>query len=249
MLFEDQTKGQEGNQTQQNSNQEDWLSKIVEAKGESFKDPQVLAKSKLESDKYITELERQIKELREDLNKEETSKKLLEELQSRRQNPTNANSVPTTGGPNPSNTQPEISEDVIKRLVEQTLTARENQNTAAQNTKIVQEQLLERYGTEAKTFVENKAKELGITMERLSGLASESPTAFMTLLGESKPEPKPIVSGTINTSSTSFTTPTERNWAYYQKLRRENKPLYFSPQTQKQMMSDKMRLGDKFGNS
>lgn len=42
MLFEDQTKGQDGNQTQQTQTQEDWLAKIVEVKGEAFKDPQVL---------------------------------------------------------------------------------------------------------------------------------------------------------------------------------------------------------------
>ena len=59
MLFEDQTKGQDGNQTQQTQTQEDWLAKIVEVKGEAFKDPQVLAKSKLESDNYIKQLEGQ----------------------------------------------------------------------------------------------------------------------------------------------------------------------------------------------
>lgn len=247
MLFEDQTKGQDGNQNQQTQTQEDWLAKIVEVKGEAFKDPQVLAKSKLESDNYIKQLESQLTELRTELSKEEAAKKLLAELESRRQAP-NANSLPKQGETNPSDTKPELSEDVIQRLVEETLSKRETTQTAKQNAKMVQDQLVQKYGTEAKTHVEKKAQELGMSFERLSALAAESPTAFMSLIGEPKPEYKPPVSGTINTAAGNFNNPAEKNWAYYQNLRKTNKQLYFDPKTQQQMMQDKMRLGDRFGN-
>ena len=247
MLFEDQTKGQDGNQTQQTQTQEDWLAKIVEVKGEAFKDPQVLAKSKLESDNYIKQLESQLTDLRTELSKEEAAKKLLAELESRRQAP-NANSLPKQGETNPSDTKPELSEDVIQRLVEETLSKRETTQTAKQNAKMVQDQLVQKYGTEAKTHVEKKAQELGMSFERLSALAAEAPTAFMSLIGEPKPEYKPPVSGTINTAAGNFNNPTEKNWAYYQNLRKTNKQLYFDPKTQQQMMQDKMRLGDRFGN-
>ena len=247
MLFEDQTKGQDGNQNQQNQTNEDWLAKIVEVKGEAFKDPQVLAKSKLESDNYIKQLESQLTELRSELSKEEASKKLLAELQGRRQDP-NATPAPKQGETNPSDTKPVLSEDVIQRLVEETLSKREQTNTAAQNTKMVQDQLQQKYGTEAKAHVEKKAQELGMSFDRLSALAAESPTAFMTLIGEPKPEFKPPVSGTINTAAGNFNNPTERNWEYYQNLRRTNKQLYFNPKTQQQMLQDKIRLGDRFGN-
>lgn len=237
MLFEEtQTTGQETTQTQ---TQEDWLAKVVEAKGESFKDVQVLAKSKLESDKYIKSLEDQLKQLREDSIKQDYASKLLEQLQSKAQAPVTTQ----------SDTKPEISEDVIKSLVEQTLTNREKQNTSEQNLRIVQEELTGKYGTEAKSKVEAKARELGLTLERLSDLASESPTAFLSLLGE-KPtkDYKPVVQGSLNTSAAQFQAPLERDWSYYQKLRRENKALYYSPKTQQQLMQDKVRLGDKFGN-
>jgi hypothetical protein len=42
-------------------------------------------------------------------------------------------------------------------------------------------------------------------------------------------------------------TSTERNFDYYQKLRRENRNLYYSAKTQQQMFEDKSRLGEKFG--
>jgi hypothetical protein len=247
MLFEDQTKGQDGNQTQQTQTQEDWLAKIVEVKGEAFKDPQVLAKSKLESDNYIKQLESQLTDLRTELSKEDTAKKLLAELQSRRQDP-NANSVPKQGETNPSDTKPVLSEDVIQRLVEETLSKREQANSAQQNAKLVQDQLTQKYGTEAKAHVEKKAQELGMSFDRLSALAAESPSAFMTLIGEPKTEFKAPVQGTINTAAGNYSNPSERNWDYYQNLRRTNKTLYFNPKTQQQMMQDKMRLGDRFGN-
>ena len=247
MLFEDQTKGQDGNQNQQTQTQEDWLAKIVEVKGEAFKDPQVLAKSKLESDNYIKQLESQLTELRTELSKEEAAKKLLAELESRRQAP-NANSLPKQGETNPSDTKPELSEDVIQRLVEETLSKRETTQTAKQNAKMVQDQLVQKYGTEAKAHVEKKAQELGMSFDRLSALAAESPSAFMTLIGEPKTEFKAPVQGTINTAAGNYSNPSERNWDYYQNLRRTNKTLYFNPKTQQQMMQDKMRLGDRFGN-
>lgn len=235
MLFEQtQTTGQTTAETQTT---EDWLAKVVETKGESFKDVQVLAKSKLEADRYIKSLEDQLKQLREETVKADYAEKVLATLQSKAQAP-----ATTT-----SDTKPEISEEVIKSLVEQTLTQREKQNTAEQNVSKVQQELMAKYGTEAKAHVERRAAELGMSLERMSALAAESPTAFMTLLGEpTKKDSKPLTQGSLNTASFQAN-PADRDWNYYQNLRRTNKALYYNPKTQQQMMQDKMRLGDKFG--
>lgn len=235
MLFEQtQTTGQTTAETQTT---EDWLAKVVEIKGESFKDVQVLAKSKLEADRYIKSLEDQLKQLREETVKADYAEKVLATLQSKAQAP-----ATTT-----SDTKPEISEEVIKSLVEQTLTQREKQNTAEQNVSKVQQELMAKYGTEAKAHVERRAAELGMSLERMSALAAESPTAFMTLLGEpTKKDSKPLTQGSLNTASFQAN-PADRDWNYYQNLRRTNKALYYNPKTQQQMMQDKIRLGDKFG--
>jgi hypothetical protein len=235
MLFEQtQTTGQTTTETQTT---EDWLAKVVETKGESFKDVQVLAKSKLEADRYIKSLEDQVKQLREETVKSDYAEKILATLQSKAQAPT-----ATT-----SDTKPEISEEVIKSLVEQTLTQREKQSTADQNVSKVQQELMAKYGTEAKAYVERRAAELGMSFERMSALAAESPSAFMALLGEpTKKDSKPLTQGSLNTASFQAN-PADRDWNYYQDLRRKNKALYYNPKTQQQMMQDKMRLGDKFG--
>ena len=247
MLFQDQTTGQTTNPAQQTQTNEDWLAKVVEVKGEQFKDVQVLAKSKLESDKYIEELQRQLKELREDSTKQDYAQELLNQLQNKGASTTKADPV-VNGGTSQSDTKPGFSEDVIKSLVEQTLTQREKQNTAAQNTDIVRNELVSKYGTEAKAHVERKAAELGMSYDRLSELAQESPNAFFTLIGEPKKEFRPLTQGSINTSSPSLQVTADRDFKFYQDLRRKDKKLYYSPSTQQQMFKDKQRLGERFGN-
>lgn len=252
MLFsEDQTMGQNTNQTQQTQTTEDWLAKVVEAKGENFKDVQVLAKSKLDADNYIKQLEEQLAKAREDMSKQDYAAKLLEQLQNKGAASTTANPVApkdNNSGSNPSDTKPVISEDIIKALVEQTLTQREKESTASQNIQTVQAELQTKYGTGAKDHVLAKAKELGMTYDRLSEIASESPTAFFTLIGEPKKEFKPLTQGTINTAAGTFSAPSNRDWNYYENIRKTNKKLYYDPKTQQQMFQDKMRLGDRFGN-
>lgn len=249
MSIFDQTTGQQTTEATTPQTTEDWLAKVVQVKGESFKDIQTLAKSKLESDNYIKSLEDQLKELREELSKEAAAKKLLDQLQNKAPTTTNGNTAtPNISGTDPSETKPVVSEEFLKALVDKTLTEREQVNTAKQNAQLVVQQLAQKYGTEAKSVVEKKAQALGMSLSRLEELAQESPNAFFALIGEPQTQTNPVVKGTINTQSVSMQVPVERDWNYYQKLRRENKSLYYSPKVQQQLFQDKMRLGDKFGN-
>ena len=248
MLFQDQTTGQTNDQATPPQTTEDWLAKVVETKGESFKDVQVLAKSKLESDTYIKNLESQLADLRKDLDQKDYAKELLDQLQNKAPVSTNGNPANLNSGTKTSDTKPELSEDLIKALVERTLTEKENSRTANQNAEVVRNELVSKYGTEAKAVVEKKALELGMTYKRLEEIASESPTAFFALVGEPKKDWKPLVTGSINTSAASMQAPSTRDWNYYQKMRKENPKIYRTPQVQQQLMKDKMVLGDKFGN-
>ena len=86
-----------------------------------------------------------------------------------------------------------------------------------------------------------------MSIDRLRDIAAESPNAFFALIGENKRPVDPIVSGSVRTEGLSMQPSTERNFDYYQKLRRENRNLYYSAKTQQQMFEDKARLGEKFG--
>ncbi len=243
---------QEGQAPQMTAEQqESYLAKLVATKGENWKDPEVLAKGKLEADGYIKNLEDQLKQMREDIQKQDYAKTLLEELQNKATSPTNVKSVvannDNNGGTNTDgNTPPQVSEDILKSLVERTLTERERDSTVKQNLAFVDQELEKTYGTEAPAVVQKKAQELGLSVQRLQELASESPNAFFNLIGEPKKPFQPIVQGSVRTEGVNMQSSSERNFDYYQKLRRENKSLYYTPKVQREMMADATRLGGKW---
>jgi DNA polymerase III alpha subunit (gram-positive type) len=237
-------------QTQpETSPQESYVQKLVEAKGENWKDPEVLAKGKLEADGYIKTLEDQLAQMREDMKKQDYQAQILEQLQNKATESTAVNNeVPNNNGDiNTQNTTASVDEETLKSLVEQTLTQREKDNTVQQNLSQVDKELESSFGTEAAATVQKKAQELGMSMDRLRDIAAESPSAFFTLIGQPQKTFSPMVQGSVRTEGVNMQASTERDWSYYQKLRRENRNLYYSPKVQQQMFQDKARLGEKFG--
>ena len=178
------------------------------------------------------------------------AKDLLEQLQNKAADPTNAkNAMPNndTGGTSEGNTNPSLSEEDLKSLVERTLTERDKDSVVKQNLNLVNNEMEKSYGTDASTKIQNKAKELGLTLERMQEIAAESPTAFFNLIGEPKKDFRPMVEGSVRTEGVNMQASNERDWSYYQNLRRDNRSLYYSPKIQRQLMEDKSRLGGKFG--
>ena len=253
MVFTDESPTKETDQTEQTQEdtqtQESYLQKLVQAKGENWSNPEVLAKGKLEADGYISNLESQLTELREELNKQDYSKTLLDQLHEQAADPTTAKlgEPSNNSSTNSQNTTASLSEDDLKSLVEKTLTEREKGTALANNLSLVDQELEKSFGTEAKTKVANKAKELGMSMERMREIAAESPQAFFSLIGEPEKTFSPMVQGSVRTEGVNMQNSTERDFSYYQKLRRENRNLYYSAKTQQQMFQDKDRLGEKFG--
>ena len=237
---------------QETQPQASYLQKLVETRGENWKDPEVLAKGKMEADAYIKNLEDQLSQMRDDLGKQDYAAKLLQQLEGRASASTTdkplESNTNTSGTVTEGHTNLAVSENDLKSLVEKTLTERELQATANQNISAVDSKLQDMYGTEASKVLLNKSKELGISLERMQNLASESPSAFFTLLGEKQESFKPMTQGSVRTDGVAMQSSAQRDWSYYQKLRRENRNEYYSPKVQQQLMEDKMRMGDKFGN-
>ena len=236
--------------TESTQPQDSFVQKLVEAKGENWKNPEVLAKGKLEADGYIQELETQLNSMREDLSKQDYAKTLLDQLQNKAAESTTANTVTpknNIGDTSDGNTNPNLSEEDLKSLVERTLTERDKDSVVKQNLNLVNEEMEKSYGTDASAKIHDKAKELGLTIERMQEIAAESPTAFFNLIGELKKDFKPMVQGSVRTEGVNMQASSERDWSYYQNLRRDNRSLYYTPKIQRQLMEDKNRLGGKFG--
>tara|TARA_Y100000992_G_scaffold301080_1_gene271122 strand:- start:10715 stop:11482 length:768 start_codon:yes stop_codon:yes gene_type:complete len=254
MVFTDNTATTQDNQNNESQGQatptqESFLDKLVQAKGENWRDPETLAKGKLEADGYIKNLEDQLASMREDIKKQDYQNEILTQLQ----NKATETSAVKTEEPNDNtsvntqNTTGAVNEEDLKSLVEKTLNQRELQAKVQTNLQYVDKELEGSFGTEAKAQIEKKATELGMSVDRLRDIAAESPNAFFALIGENKRPTDPMVSGSVRTEGVSMQPSTERDFNYYQKLRRENRNLYYSAKTQQQMFDDKSRLGDKFG--
>lgn len=229
---------------------ESFVAKLVQARGEKWGDPEVIAKGKLEADEHIKALEELNKKLQEDLSKQDFAADLLKQLQTKDATTTSGTPVGSNSdsGTDQNDTSSKVSEDQIKSLVEQTITERDKQATVTQNINTVQDKLKELYGTEGNKVVQEKAKQLGISLSRMEELASESPNAFFSLLGEAPKRTQDFTKSTIRSDGVVSNTSGERTWQWYQELRKSNKDLYYSSKTQKQMLEDKKRLGDRFGN-
>ena len=231
--------------------QESFLQKLVEAKGDNWKDPEVLAKGKLEADGYIKNLEDQIAQMREDMKKQDYQAQILEQLQNKAAETTTAQTaMPNDNGSTETqNTTASLSENDLESLVEKTLVKREQDSVIKQNLSQVDQELVNSFGTEAEATVRKKAEELGMSLSRLRDIAAESPTAFFSLIGQPQKTFSPMVQGSVRTEGVNMQASNTRDWNYYQKLRRENPNQYYSPKVQQQLIQDRMNMGDKFGNT
>ena len=240
----EQTTATTPGQTTDEANQ-DYVKKLVEAKGETWQDPQAIAKGYLSSQEYIAQLEAQTKELKEDLSKQDYAKTLLEQLQEKGAAP-QAKPVEQEGT-GQENTTPSFSQDELKSLVAATLDERTAEQKAHANLQAVDSKLTELYGDKAESVVTAKGQELGLSKQRMEQLAAEAPDAFFRLISEQAPEQKAAVPrSALNTSADSFNTPSRRNFQYYQDIRKKDPKTYYSNSIQQQIMKDRLELGDSF---
>jgi hypothetical protein len=157
-----------------------FVERLVASKGEQWNDPEVIAKGKVEADDHIKSLEQQLKDLREDLGKQDYSKQLLETLQQSKAQGTPPAAVVQEG------TQPAVTPveaETIESLVAQALQKRETIATAESNLALANASMVETFGTEAAATVQAKANELGMSLDSLRALAAQSPAAFASLIG------------------------------------------------------------------
>lgn len=227
--------------SEEKSNHDSFLDRLVSEKGEQWKDPEALAKSHFHAQARIKELEEKVNGYSE----QDYAKTLLEQLQAKQapevvtpQTPEVAK-APSDAGPEDTN---RLSPEDVESLLEKALTKREKATT-------VEVALRDKFGDNANVVVHNKAKELGLSIKKMQEIAEDSPQAFLRLVGEpEKMETNKNFDSTFNSSSDfNSGNSTERNSAYYAKLRRSDRKTY--DRLQVQMFDDRVRLGDKFYNT
>lgn len=232
----------EGQNAQTN---ESFVAQLV-GEGKKFRDLEALAKGKLEADRHIGEITKTLDELRAELAKQDYAKSLLESMN--KGSETRAEQ-PTPNNPSPSNTENTTqSASDLESLVEKVITEKERNRTVAQNIAVVGEEMEKQFGDKASQILKTKSAELGMSLDRLKEIAAESPTAFFQLIGVSanrKPQVSTAPQSTIRSENFNPNSQ-DRDFEYYQKLRKENRTLYYSPKIQNMMLQDRERLGSRF---
>ena len=144
-------------------------------------------------DNHIAQLEAEAQVLAEMARENETLKQTLERLKGNTMNEEKPNSRPAESGG--------LSEEAVNEIVERKLTGRQQTEAAINNVKRVQTTLVSRFGSEAaaQQAIIARAKELGVSTEKLKLDSAQSPDYVLALFGNSTHVPAPNT-GTVNLS-------------------------------------------------
>lgn len=145
------------------------------------------------SQEYISKLENENAQFKEEVKKVET----LEETIKRLSGNNNNNEKPNPQTVDEGGRSVEAAEELVAKILEKKLGERDAVNTAISNVKRVDETLTKKYGDKASEIVVAKAKALGTTPAALKELAAQNPNLVLELFGSSSATPSPN-NGSVN---------------------------------------------------
>lgn len=229
----------------------DWVSEYV-GEGKKFKDVSDLARGKAHSDAFIHRLQKEQEELRKELNTRIKLEEFMDRMNS--QNSSGANqSTQTDGQGNQSNgtASNATSTPDIEQLIEERLAQREAEARAKQNLEISRQKLQEALGQDYQAELEARTESLGLSKEFVANLAKTQPKALFALLGIDGSQKKnddifAAPRGSVNTSGLGQNVNNEKNWAHYEKIRKQNPAVYWSTQVQNEIHRQAAKLGERF---
>lgn len=209
-----------------------------------FKSVEDLARGKHESDQFISRLQAELEGLRTELKTRTTVEELINKRPTEPSTPPAANQGQE--GEKPASA---LTADQIEELLSRKLTEHESARTAAQNLQLAKAKLQEAFGAAYVAKLDEASQALGMTRDELNKLAATRPQAFLRLVGadaQRPSEPDLFVPPTSGTQAPTKGASTERNKAFYDRIRQANPSEYWSPKVQNQMHNDALRLGERF---
>jgi len=231
-------------QTDDQSGTDDYVKQLVELKGETFQDPQAMAKALIAANKHIDRVEAENADMKTNSQKADWAQEVISLMKEGQQAPATP-AVPTNTEGTPVATPAPSTEDV-QSLIEQTITAREKDASASQNLQLVDAKMTELFGTEAAATLKERSAAVGMSVSRLQDLAKESPTAFFALIGEGAQKNTNVVPQSQVNSAGFNSNSGRKNWAYYQKLRKDDAKTYRTPAVQNEIVKERLAQGEKF---
>lgn len=223
------------------SNLDDWV-----GEGKKFGTVEDLVKSYAHSQSHIEKIERSYKDLEADLGSRLTVEEMFNKLQ------TTDQATQDTTGESQGSGEETTSFETLTKQVETSIDSKFNEFRSKleqdRNEELVSNTLKQRFGDEASSKLEAKARELGRSMQEVQTLARQDPKLFLSMFPE-KPSGSGQMTqtGSVSTEHANFSSSkSTRNHAYWTKLRRENPRDYYTPKMQNLLQSDAVEQGDEF---
>lgn len=213
--------------------------------GKKFKTIEDLARGKMESDKFIAQMQREQQELREELNKRLTVEEVLAKIEERQK----ASKSAASEDDDTESYTPEGNRGVdlsaIEKLVESKFNEAQSMADQRRNMQSVKNIMRERFGSNYVRVMEEKLEELGVGKDWANGLAATQPKAFLSLMGTPSKPPGDVTSPP-QTQVRSTTSTGHKTFADFEKLRKEDPARYFSKDVQMEMHRLALANPDEF---
>ncbi len=218
-----------------------------------YKDDKALARSKVEGDQHISQLERELSGIRDELKSRIDMETLVTELKELStqdvkpvEDPSNLENQ-TLNEPAKTEQTPEQIEQLVDALV----TKREDTNRLQRNLSEVTEKLATLWGDKSEESWIKLRDELNMSEQELRDFASNKPAAILKLAGNVEPKPDPkndSLFSTGNVQSTSFvnTNTGVRNMAYFDQIKRSDPKKYWSKEIQVEMHKEAQQQQEDF---
>lgn len=226
-----------------------YLEQLV-GEDKKFKSQEDLAKGKIESDRYISELSQQLEESREELKKRTTLEEFITKMDERKIVPPNTPEAPPREEPGQQNDSPFDTEEKLNELLNKRLNDMQKQGVAKNNLDTALSKMDEMWGVDAQLELHKKAKEIGISTADLKKYAEDQPSVFYSLIGATPTQSlKPTqqhMNPSIDTQKLPSGDDNAKNYAYYEKIRKENPDEY--RRLSVEMHKEAMGQGEDFYN-
>jgi hypothetical protein len=226
-----------------NVNQGDPLSTLV-GEGKKYKTVEDLARSRLEADGFIEKLKVENAALREAITSEVDPNEVLKRIEAKLNAKGSENAANRQS--NQSQTAP-LSEERVLEL----LGKREREQQQARNKQSFDAAATKAFGEKTAEVLASRLGELGMNKEMFDSLAVANPQAALRILGVKDS----VGSGGLEPSVTTEAYLSDqnkgevKNFAYFEKLRRELKEGYYVPEIQREVFKARKELGEKFWKS
>ncbi len=227
----------------------DAILQTLVGEGKKYKTEADLARAAIYKDNHIKRIEEENRKLREATMEAKTTNEILQALKAQQNKEDtsngNDNSRSRSESENGNNQAPSLTVDEVAERVVAALEAKTTKKTQEENLAYVKNELVKNFGPEYPSVIRQKANELGLDDTMATEMARKSPKAFFNLLGVN-PAPRQNVAPNPSVRTQATSTGPERDFAYYEKIRKTDERKYMSREVQNALLADAFRLGERF---